>query len=76
MALLTRQIVGSLILPLLRIGMIDRTGCVLLGAAIGIVVAFRSIRTGTNQLYDKMEPTRGSDLGPSFGSPRPVLNLE
>jgi len=37
----TYQIVGTLIPPLVRLGLIDRFGCVVLGGAVGIVVALR-----------------------------------
>ena len=38
----TCQIVGTLIPLLLRLGLIGQSGCVVLGAMIGIVVAVRS----------------------------------
>jgi hypothetical protein len=37
----TCQIIGTFILPLLRLGLIDRFGCVVLGGVIGVVVALR-----------------------------------
>ena len=42
----TCRLVGMIIPPLLRLGLIDRSGCVVLGAVIGIVVAIRSNRNG------------------------------
>ena len=45
-ARVTSSFVVTIILPLLRAGLIDRTGCVLLSGVVGIVVAARSIRTG------------------------------
>ena len=41
----TCQIVGTLVPPLLRLGLIGRSDCVVVGAVIGIVVAARSNRT-------------------------------
>ncbi len=38
----TCRIVVWVIPPLLRLGVIDRSGCIVLGAVIGIVVAVRS----------------------------------
>lgn len=42
----TCRLVFSVLPPMIQIGVIDRSDCVLLGAVIGIVVAARSIRTG------------------------------
>jgi hypothetical protein len=42
----TCQIVGTFILPLLRVCLIDHVGCVVLGGVVGIVVAFRSKHFG------------------------------
>ena len=39
----TCRLIVCVIPPLLRLGMIDRTESVVLGAAIGIVVALRSL---------------------------------
>ena len=40
------RIVGTLVPPQLRLGLIDQTECVVLGAVIGIVVAVTSHRNG------------------------------
>ncbi len=39
----TCRLVVGVIPPLFRLGLIDRTGCVVLGAVIGIAVALRSL---------------------------------
>ena len=43
-ARVTSSFVVTTILPLLRAGLIDRKGCVLLGGVVGIVVALRSVQ--------------------------------
>ncbi len=45
----TCHVVVFMIPPLLRLGLIDRSGCVVLGAVIGIVVAVSSNRNGLRQ---------------------------
>ena len=45
----TWRLVVFVIPPLLRLGLIDRSGCVVLGAVIGIVVAVSSNRNGLRQ---------------------------
>ena len=39
----TCRLVVMMIPPLFRLGLIDRTGCIVLGSSIGIVVAVKSI---------------------------------
>ena len=43
----TCRLIATVIPPLIRLGLIDQTGCVVLGAVIGIVVASMSILTGS-----------------------------
>ena len=70
-ALVTSRLVVTIILPFLRVGLISRTECVLLGGIVGAVVAHRSIRSPT-----KRHPPVGQDLGPTFGSPGGVPHLK
>ena len=53
----TCYFVSDVIPPLLRLGLIDRTSCPILGAVIGIVVACRSIRSNSHKPYDTTELT-------------------
>ena len=49
----TCRLVVCVIPPLLGVGLIDRTGCVVLGAAIGIVVAIRSMQIDADRHGDE-----------------------
>jgi hypothetical protein len=55
------DLVVLVIPPLMRLGWIDRSGCIVLGAMIGVVVAFLSIRLAAKQI------PRGSKFGSYFG---------
>lgn len=62
----TYRLIVCVVPPLLRLGLIDRPGCVLLGAVIGIVFALRSMRFGEDKVGKGTEPTRGSKFGSRF----------
>ena len=60
----TWRIVFWIMPPLVRLGLIDGIGSMVLGGLIGIVVVFfRSNRSPRRQ-----DPPVGQDLGPTFGS--------
>ena len=62
----TSSLVLSIIPPLLRLGYIDRIGCGVLGAVIGIVVALSSMQFTSDLLADKTASHRGAKFGSSF----------
>ena len=59
----TCRVVVLFVPPLLSLGILKQTGCIVLGVVIGIVVASLSIRTTKRQ-----DPAVGRNLGPTSGS--------
>ena len=65
----TYRVVVLFVPPLLSLGVLKQTGCVVLGAVIGIVVAVTSNRCGPRCSNNETEPTRGSRFGSYFRPP-------